>query len=658
MPNVISEPIAALRIALGKLPRRVKRSIMIFADATALPVSMIAALWITNSSVLPVFENLWLTILMPMIAIPLFVYFGLYRSIVRFMGLDLVVAAFWSVTLLTVVLVGLMAMSKPIETVARAGLAFWLVALVWVVGSRFAARLFFQARKPLGDSVVIYGAGTAGARLASLLADGQDFMPLAFVDDNPAQVGMIIDGLEVYSPSQLQGLVTELSVSRVLLAMPSATRRRRRQILSRLEEMPVHVQTVPEISDLLSGYARVDDIRDVDVADLLGRDAIPPNIDLLSACINHQCVMVTGAGGSIGSELCRQVLRQSPRRLILLDISEAALYIANKELSEMVRHEGLDVEIIPLIGSVHHRNRMRDVLRAYRIQTVYHAAAYKHVPLVEHNMIEGIHNNVFGTLHAAQAALEAGVRNFVLVSTDKAVSPTNVMGATKRLAELILQGLDDGESNTNFSMVRFGNVLASSGSVVPLFREQIRAGGPVTVTHPEIIRYFMTIPEAAQLVIQAGAMAKGGDVFVLDMGKPVRIKDLAEKMIHLMGLIVRDDDNIDGDIEIVYTGLRPAEKLYEELLIGNNVSGTDHAMILRAEEDFVPWPELQNLLNELWEACVELDCEKARRLLLVGVEGYVPTVELEDLVWRERNLGNPLQEPEPATVTDLKDYRA
>ena len=660
MPHVNSKEQGGLHQLLGRLPRRIKRLIMMSADGLALPTCAVLALWLTQDAQ-PLGEvAIWPAVLVLLVGLPLFTYLGLYRSVVRFMGLDLGIAAFKGLSLVTLAYAGALLGQLEIPMLARASVSFWTLGLVWVAGSRFAVRLFFQTTRLVGDRVIIYGAGDAGARLASSLRGGHEFVAVAFVDDNPSQIGAVINGLEVYSPSHLKRLVGELSVSRVLLAMPSATRRRRRQILNRLEAMPVHVQTIPEIADLISGHARVDDIQDVDVADLLGRDAIPPKTELLGADIRGRSVMVTGAGGSIGSELCRQIVQQSPKRLLLLDVSEAALYTVNRELRETVERDGLAVEIVPLLGSVHHRNRMSDVLRAYQIEALYHAAAYKHVPLVEHNMIEGIHNNVFGTLHTAEAALEAGVKSFVLISTDKAVGPTNVMGATKRLSELVLQGLNErGSGPTTFSMVRFGNVLASSGSVVPLFREQIRAGGPVTVTHPEIIRYFMTIPEAAQLVIQAGSMATGGDVFVLDMGKPVRIKDLAEKMIHLMGLTIRDDDNPEGDIEIVYTGLRPAEKLYEELLIGNNVFGTDHPMIMRAQEDFIAWSELQVLLADLWQSCVELDCERSRQFLLTGVDGYSPTVELEDFVWRERNLGTPLdQTTRSARVTDLKDYRS
>ena len=384
----------------------------------------------------------------------------------------------------------------------------------------------------------------------------------------------MVNGIKVQLPDQLPALIKAHGIDRVLLAVPSLSRRRRREILTQLELLGVHVQTVPDIEHLVTGKANLADLREVDVCDLLGRDAVPPKPGLFDACIHDRVVMVTGAGGSIGSELCRQIIGLRPKRLVLFEMSELALYNIERELRSLDEKQALQVELVGLIGNAYDRSRMRDILTAYRVQTVYHAAAYKHVPIVEQNVVEGINNNVIATWNAAEAAHEADVETFVLVSTDKAVNPTNVMGATKRFAEIVLQGLQRRGSKTRFCMVRFGNVLASSGSVVPLFNEQINAGGPVTVTHPEVIRYFMTIPEAAQLVIQAGSMAEGGDVFVLDMGKPVRIGDLARRMIHLAGLTVRDESHPEGDIEISYTGLRPAEKLYEELLIGNNVTGT------------------------------------------------------------------------------------
>src|ERR1019366_4598280 len=425
---------------------------------------------------------------------------------------------------------------------------------------------------------------------------------------------------------------------------------------SALEPLGLHVQTVPEFEQLVTGNASVADIREVDVGDLLGRDSVPPKAGLFDACIRDRVVMVTGAGGSIGSELCRQIIGLSPKRLILFEMSELALYHIERELRTMVEQQSLRVDIVGLIGNGHHKLRMREVFLAYRVQTVYHAAAYKHVPIVEQNVIEGIYNNVISTWYAAEAAHETEVETFVLVSTDKAVNPTNVMGATKRFAEMVLQALHNRGSKTRFCMVRFGNVLASSGSVVPLFNEQIKAGGPVTVTHPEVIRYFMTIPEAAQLVIQAGSMADGGDVFVLDMGKPVRICDLARRMIHLMGLTVRDEDHPDGDIEISYTGLRPAEKLYEELLIGNNVTGTQHPMILRAIEHSMPWERVQALLEEILVAMSRFDCQRALQLLGEVVEEYKPAPESHDLVWA-RQTAMAATTADGRKVTSLKPRR-
>jgi FlaA1/EpsC-like NDP-sugar epimerase len=416
------------------------------------------------------------------------------------------------------------------------------------------------------------------------------------------------------------------------------------------------VQTVPDIEQLVAGHANVDDVREVDVGDLLGRDAVPPQAALFDANIRGKIVMVTGAGGSIGAELCRQIIRSDPVRLLLFEMSELALYTIERELRALIDQQQLQVDLVALVGNAHNKHRLRDIFVSYRVQTVYHAAAYKHVPIVEQNVIEGIRNNVMATWHAAEAALDADVEAFVLISTDKAVNPTNVMGATKRFAEIVLQGLSERASKTRLCMVRFGNVLASSGSVVPLFYEQIRAGGPITVTHPDVIRYFMTIPEAAQLVIQAGSMAKGGDVFVLDMGKPVRIDDLARRMVHLMGLTVRDMDHPDGDVEIAYTGLRPAEKLFEELLIGNNVTGTEHPMILRAIEHSLPWERVQSLLGELVLAMQRLDCQRALEVLREAVVEYRPAEQMHDLVWARQLAA--AQPPEAGKVTDLQSRRA
>jgi len=619
------------------LPRRTKRLVMMVTDALALPACVTLSSWL----VLP--EALALSSLLPSLTIALVIgglcmhVSGFYRSVVRFLGFELLLAASRCVTSAAAGLLLYSWLAESAVMTPRHVAVFWFIAFFYVVGSRTIARLILRTGDARGDNVLIYGAGEAGIRLASALSGRGDYTVVAFVDDNPALHGSLINGYPVRSSAALESLIEEYTVKRVLLALPSLTHRQRRRIISSLENFAVHVQTMPDLRDLILGQARVDDIREVEIEDLLGRDVVAPIPELLGPHITDRSVMVTGAGGSIGSELSEQILQLSPKYLILLDISEPALYEIDQRLAKLREQHELDTEIVPLIGSAHHRARMIEVLKNYAVDTIYHAAAYKHVPLVEQNMLEGVHNNVFGTLHTALAAIEAGVKSFVLVSTDKAVKPTNVMGATKRYAELILQALQQRGSATRFCMVRFGNVLASSGSVVPRFREQIRAGGPVTVTHPEIYRYFMTIPEAASLVLQAGSMARGGEVFVLDMGKAVRIADLAEKMIHLMGLTVRTENNPDGDIEIEFTGLRPAEKLYEELLIGNDASGTKHPRILQARERFLGWEALKELLDGLWEACEQQDCAAAREILLEGVAGYAPTEdEVTDLVWQQR----------------------
>ena len=481
---------------------------------------------------------------------------------------------------------------------------------------------------------------------------------MAFVDDKRALQHNHINGVTVFPPAELPRLIRDRGVQRILLAMPTASRRRRQEILNSIGSLGVRVQSLPELSDLISGHARIDELRDVDVNDLLGRDPVPPNPALFKSCIHGKSVMVTGAGGSIGAELCRQILTLAPRRLVLFEMSEVALYTIDSELKQIAERNKLQVEILPLLGNAHHRHRVREVMSSCGVQTVYHAAAYKHVPIVEHNVIEGLHNNIISTWYTAEAALETGVETFVLISTDKAVNPANVMGATKRFAELVLQGLQQrGGGQTRFCMVRFGNVLDSSGSVVPLFREQIRQGGPVTVTHPDVIRYFMTIPEAAQLVIQAGAMGRGGDVFVLDMGQPVRIDDLARRMISLMGLTVRDATNPDGDIEIKYSGLRTGEKLFEELLIGSNVTGTDHQRILRAIEHSLPWERVQQLLDDLLIALASFDCRRAIARLSEAVAEYKSSNDIQDYMWNRRRVA-PLPTRTDAKVMVMPKRRA
>jgi FlaA1/EpsC-like NDP-sugar epimerase len=618
-----------------ELPRRLKRLISVCTDCVMIPL----ALWTTislkegrpesNLSDWPAF------LVVLAVSIPIFVRAGLYRAVIRFLGHKAIFAVAMSVALSALIL-GATGMLFQIPVLSWSVAAIYsFVALLYVAGSRFVVRYYLLRRylMPTVARVAIYGAGEAGAHLSNFLLTTRAFDPVIFIDDNKGLRGRFVNGIKVQLPEHLPSLIKTHGIDRILLAVPSLSRRRRREILNQLEPLGVHVQTVPDIEQLVTGNANLADLREVDVADLLGRDAVPPKAGLFDACIRDHVVMVTGAGGSIGSELCRQIIGLSPRRLILFEMSELALYNIERELRGLAEKNKLHLELIGLIGNSHDRFRLRDIFTAYRVQTVYHAAAYKHVPIVEQNVVEGIKNNVIATWYAAEAAHDADVETFVLVSTDKAVNPTNVMGATKRFAEIVLQGLQRRGSKTRFCMVRFGNVLASSGSVVPLFNEQINAGGPVTVTHPEVIRYFMTIPEAAQLVIQAGSMAEGGDVFVLDMGKPVRIGDLARRMIHLAGLTVRDEKNPEGDIEISYTGLRPAEKLYEELLIGNNVTGTEHPMILRAIEHSLPWERVQELLNEIMAAMSRFDCPRTLQLLNDVVAEYTPAPQPHDLVW-------------------------
>jgi FlaA1/EpsC-like NDP-sugar epimerase len=618
-----------------ELPRRLKRLISVCTDCLMIPLALWTAITLKSGAPETNLDDWPAFVAVVAVSVPIFMRAGLYRAVIRFLGHRAIFAVALSVAVSSLIL-GLVGAQFEIPALTWSIVAIYaFVALLYVAGSRFLVRYYLLRRylMPTVARVAIYGAGDAGAHLSNLLLTTRAFDPVVFIDDNKGLRGRMINGIKVHLPDRLPSLIKVHGIDRILLAVPSLTRRRRREILTQLEPLGVHVQTVPDVEQLVTGTANLTDLREVDVCDLLGRDAVPPKAGLFDACIHDRVVMVTGAGGSIGSELCRQIIGLSPKRLILFEMSELALYNIERELRAIADKNTLPVELVGLIGNAHDRFRLRDIFIAYRVQTVYHAAAYKHVPIVEQNVIEGINNNVISTWHAAEAAHEAEVETFVLVSTDKAVNPTNVMGATKRFAEIVLQGLQRRSSKTRFCMVRFGNVLASSGSVVPLFNEQIKAGGPVTVTHPEVIRYFMTIPEAAQLVIQAGSMAEGGDVFVLDMGKPVRIGDLARRMIHLAGLTVRDEKHPEGDIEISYTGLRPAEKLYEELLIGNNVTGTEHPMILRAIEHSLPWDRVQEFLNEVMAAMSRFDCQRSLQLLSDVVAEYTPAPQPHDLVW-------------------------
>ena len=609
---------------------------MALADSLSYSIAAVVALWILSDFDLQSSATRSVVIISVLAAIPVHYLFGLYASIVRFMRASLLAIGMKATLVVSTIVIGTCYSLNLIESPIRTGIVFWSISIILIVGIRSMARMFLSRRNRHREPVVIYGAGQGGAQLAEALFGGDDYFPVALVDDKSALHGTRIQGLKVYPASELKGIVAKTGATGVLIAIPSASRHRRRQVLQQLSEFPVHVQTMPDIRDIVSGKARVDDVSDVNVQDLLGRDSVPPIPELLSASITGKSVMVTGAGGSIGSELCRQILQLKPKRLVCFEISEAALYNIDKELRTAIDKNSDDCEIVALLGSAHHETRVRESLEVFDVQTVYHAAAYKHVPIVEQNLFEGLHNNVFGTLHTARAAIDAGVETFVLISTDKAVNPTNVMGATKRLAELILQAFDRKSTSMRCCIVRFGNVLESSGSVVPLFREQIRSGGPVTVTHRDIIRYFMTIPEAAQLVIQASSMAKGGDVFVLDMGEPVRIADLAHRMINLMGLSVRDEADPEGDIEIEYVGLRPAEKLYEELLIGTNVHGTDHPRIMRADEDSLTADVLSSYLDDIKAASVELNYDMARDILMRAVKEYQPSNGIDDLIWARK----------------------
>ncbi|WP_245753988.1 polysaccharide biosynthesis protein [Aquisalimonas asiatica] len=629
--------ISRLFHALLKLPRGGKRGVMMAADVCLLALVMWAAFALRMGEILPrqLVDHWWLLVVVPVLTLPIFACVRLYRAVVRYMGPQAVIAVTYGVSLSTLLFIAIIVVGGFTAVPRTAVVIYWLLGLLVIGGSRLLVRAAFHAvlkRRAEREPVAIYGAGAAGVQLVASLKTTRNHEPVVFIDDDPALHGTVVNGVPVHGPDALEGLVRSEGIQHVLLAIPSAPRTRRRQVVQSLEALPVHVRTIPGMTDIVSGAARLQDIREVDIEDLLGRDSVAPDAQLVERCIRGRVVMVTGAGGSIGSELCRQIMLAGPRTLLLFEQSEFALYRVAQELKALAAARGIECRVESLLGSVVHQRRLERIMAGFGVETVYHAAAYKHVPIVEENVLEGVQNNIFGTCHAALAAERAGVRWFVLVSTDKAVRPTNVMGATKRFAELVLQGLAARAEHTCYAMVRFGNVLGSSGSVVPLFRRQIQDGGPVTVTHQEVTRYFMTIPEAASLVIQAGAMAEGGEVFVLDMGEPVRIADLAEQMIRLSGYTVADDDNPDGDIRIEFTGLRPGEKLYEELLLGENVSGTAHPMIMRASEASISWAELEARLERFDAACRAHDSDAAREVLRECVDGYEATSHSSDLL--------------------------
>jgi len=676
MDEIMMRTLSRLAAPALALPRSVKRGMVLALDAALCVLTVWLAFYLRS--------GVWVSLAGPAIvavvasvvlALPVFITSGLYRAIFRYSGLPAMVAVARAMVLYGIAFAAIFTF-WGVEGVPRTvGLIQPMLLLLLVGASRAAARVWLgglyhqQLRKAALPQALIYGAGSAGRQLASAMANSPEIRVVGFLDDDDRLHGHVLNGLPIHNPGDLTEILSVSPITDVLLALPSVSRQRRNDILNNLKPHKVAVRTLPGLSDIATGKVSLSDVRELDIDDLLGREPVKPNGLLLNLNTHHKTVLVTGAGGSIGSELCRQILKTNPKQLLLVEMSEFALYQIHQELQALLAGErpsvadpeegatkALDstledadssqpeIEIVPLLASVCDEVRMHEIMDTWKPHTVYHAAAYKHVPLVEHNPAEGVRNNVWGTRVCAEAAMRHSVRNFVLVSTDKAVRPTNIMGATKRLAEMVLQALAEVNAavaaqggraptaKTTFSMVRFGNVLGSSGSVVPLFREQIKNGGPITLTHADITRYFMTIPEAAQLVIQAGAMGQGGDVFVLDMGQPVKIIDLARRMVELSGMAVRDELHPDGDIELTVTGLRPGEKLYEELLIGDNPKPTQHPRIMKAHEQFLSWTDLEQKLNALSIAMSVNDVPVIRGMLQELVSGYQPSGEVVDWV--------------------------
>ncbi len=619
-------------LQLSALPRSAKRYILMLADLVVFPILLWLVLVLRyDTDVIPLLDEDRISLLFVSIfSVLTLKTFSVYRAVIRSFEERFLQDLFVSVAVIVTILF-FIAIFHLLPLPRSTPFTFGFFVFLWVWGSRFAIRslirLYVQLHAPV-SRIAIYGAGVSGRQTLAALRTSPEYFVVAFFDDDAGLVNTNVHGVRVYAGKDFAGLYKKLEINEVLIALPSATRSCRHEVIERLRPMNIRVRSLPGFNQLVNGQVSISDINEVDVADLLGRDAVPPSPELMSQNVQGKCVLVTGAGGSIGSELCRQIMTANPKVLILWEVTEFALYSIERELKAQLS----DVAIIPILGSVLHQERMIAILKHYQVDTVYHAAAYKHVPLVEWNPFEGVVNNSVGTYRSAQAALAAGVSTFVLVSTDKAVRPTNVMGASKRLAELSLQALAvQPNIKTRFCMVRFGNVLGSSGSVVPLFRQQIAKGGPITITHPDITRYFMTIPEASQLVIQAGTMGKGGDVFVLDMGESVKIIDLARKMISLAGMSV-SENGVAGDIKIEFTGLRSGEKLYEELLIGDNVTGTEHPRIMRAMEAVIPVETLDALFAELHETAQRYDVAHLKRLLQQYVEGYVPDMNVLGLM--------------------------
>lgn len=639
--------VSALVSDLLRLPRRIKQAIALIVDVVATLLAVWLAFYLRiDQSGPPVLQQGYVYGIAVLLFVPIFIRLGLYRAVFRYAGLHALIAVAVGVALYGVVFFGVLLWAQLNGVPRSVGIIQPIVFLLLAGGWRILARqLLLPLSTPLSEGapkgrLLIYGAGEAGVQTAFALSVMRDFSVRGFVDEDPQKVGRSINGVTVIGPDEVDDFVRLHGITDILLAIPSLEPQRRREIIESLHDVRAHVRTLPGLLDLTLGRVSVADFQELDVEDLLGRTPVKPNAELLARNLHGKVVLVTGAGGSIGSELCRQIILEKPLRLVLVEHSEFALYHIDQELRQLCQHQSLAVEIVPLLASIRNLRRMRWVFGHYRPQSVFHAAAYKHVPMVQINPAEGVLNNVFGTLNTARVAIETGVGHFVLISTDKAVRPTNVMGATKRVAELVLQALNAASSvdfcaidesstpaivanRTCFCMVRFGNVLGSSGSVVPLFRQQIHEGGPLTVTHKDVTRYFMTIPEAAQLVLQAGAMGRGGEVFVLDMGQPVCIMDLAQRMIQLAGLSVKSAEQPLGDIEIKVVGLRPGEKLYEELLIGDNPEPTDHPRIMKAREDFLQWPDLLPRLLAIRAAAKRGDTAEMHGVLKQLVSGYV-----------------------------------
>ncbi|MDB6060252.1 MAG: nucleoside-diphosphate sugar epimerase [Verrucomicrobiaceae bacterium] len=622
---------------LYSLPRNIKQIILISFDLCVIPIAVWVAIvlrWGGMSFQFTASELLAVATTIIFSAI-IFIRTGLYRAMVRYMGQQALTTVVKDVSWSTIALALSLFLFRS-DAPRSTPLIYWAITLFFIGGGRLLVRSSYQnLHRWSGKKVAIYGAGDSGRQLLQALFQSGEFAPMVFLDDSRNLHGTVINGIPVYDPNELPQLIGDMDITHVLLALPNAERSHKRKIIDYLTSLPIHIKTIPSFSALVSGLAQVSDIVDVDVEDLLGRETVPPQPLLLTQCITNKVVLVTGAGGSIGGELCRQIFACAPRELILVDTSEFNLYSIHRELVQIAAQKSIKTSIIPLLSNVQNERKMRGILTQFGVNTVYHAAAYKHVPIVEHNIAEGIDNNVFGTLATARAAAQAKVETFVLVSTDKAVRPTNIMGATKRIAELIVQAGARKYPDTKFCMVRFGNVLGSSGSVVPLFREQINKGGPVTVTHPDVQRYFMTIPEAAQLVLQAGAMGSEGDVFVLDMGEPVYIIDLAKRMIKLMGHVEKTTDNAEGNIEIRFIGLRAGEKLVEELMLGDKVTGTIHPKILRAQEEWIPEDILRRHLIALRRACEVQNYSALKTLLKELVRGFETPAIGVDFAWQK-----------------------